>query len=243
MPGGCLTNAAALLKAFLGHPHAGAYALGLSSIIYGKLWTFQKQSLPADLIRRCRWFAKIQAGRANLPTCPWPSSPACPHLLTLCRGMVKETTESPEADDVFSFQGKTYRCLPAIAMSSSFAELTRAPQSAQILAAASQLLMSTRCLYRLLFDDYPFAADGILLWKAIHRWASQYVSLYYNDPADLAGDEELQQWWADVKAGHADKSEGWPEPKTAEVLALTAQQRGCASLLNTGVIFPCTMCS
>lgn len=31
---------------------AGKYAMGLSSIVYGKLWTFEGQALPANLIVR-----------------------------------------------------------------------------------------------------------------------------------------------------------------------------------------------
>ena len=87
---------------------------------------------------------------------------------------------------------------------------------------------------RLLFDDYPFAADGILLWKAIYGWAERYVRVYYKGPGDLAGDAELQAWWADVREGHTDKAEGWPEPKSTEVGMGSA-----ADVLGTGCVTRC----
>ena len=43
------------------------------------------------------------------------------------------------------------------------------------------------------------------------------MRIYYQGSADLAGDAELQAWWADVKEGHKDKAEGWPEPRGTEV--------------------------
>lgn len=43
------------------------------------------------------------------------------------------------------------------------------------------------------------------------------MRIYYQGPADLAGDAELQAWWADVREGHRDKAEGWPEPEGTEV--------------------------
>ena len=122
--------------------------------------------------------------------------------------MVKETCDSPESNEVFAFKGKNYRC--------------------SLQCCADSALCRDACLWRqvelerhgacrLLFDDYPFAADGILLWKAIHGWVENYVRIYYQGPADLAGDVELQAWWADVRKGHKDKAEGWPEPKGTEV--------------------------
>ncbi len=44
----------------------------------------------------------------------------------------------------------------------------------------------------LLVDDYPYAQDGLLIWSALEKYFSEYLSLYYKSDADVAGDTELQ---------------------------------------------------
>lgn len=43
-------------------------------------------------------------------------------------------------------------------------------------------------------DDYPYAADGMLLWNELHTWLHAYLSSYYRSQADLVKDTELQAW-------------------------------------------------
>ncbi|XP_021720450.1 linoleate 13S-lipoxygenase 3-1, chloroplastic-like [Chenopodium quinoa] len=67
---------------------------------------------------------------------------------------------------------------------------------------------------RLLIKDYPYAADGLLIWDAIENWVRDYVSHYYKDPSLVADDRELQAWYYEaVSVGHADVSDAswWPE--------------------------------
>ena len=34
---------------------------------------------------------------------------------------------------------------------------------------------------KMLLDDYPYAEDGLLIWNAILKFATDYLSLYYDD--------------------------------------------------------------
>ncbi|XP_006657135.2 lipoxygenase 2.3, chloroplastic-like [Oryza brachyantha] len=65
----------------------------------------------------------------------------------------------------------------------------------------------------LAIEDYPYANDGLLVWESIKEWASDYVRCYYSSAEEIAGDEELQGWWTEVRTkGHADKKDEpwWP---------------------------------
>ncbi len=42
--------------------------------------------------------------------------------------------------------------------------------------------------------DYPYRDDALLVWQAIHSWATQYVDIYYADDAAVTGDTELAAW-------------------------------------------------
>ncbi|KAG0454488.1 hypothetical protein HPP92_023780 [Vanilla planifolia] len=66
---------------------------------------------------------------------------------------------------------------------------------------------------RLTIKDYPYAADGLLIWSAIKEWVTDYVARYYRTPAQVADDPELQAWWWEVRnVGHGDKKDEpwWP---------------------------------
>ncbi|KAF4359256.1 hypothetical protein F8388_005365 [Cannabis sativa] len=72
---------------------------------------------------------------------------------------------------------------------------------------------------RLTIDDYPYANDGLLIWDAIKEWVTEYVKHYYANSSEIESDEELQEWWKEIRTvGHADKKEGWPDLKTREDL-------------------------
>ncbi|CAL5005384.1 unnamed protein product [Urochloa decumbens] len=118
----------------------GKHAMELSSAAYDKLWRFDAESLPADLVRR---------GMAEV-------DPTSEHGV------------------------------------------------------------------KLVIEDYPFANDGLLVWDAIERWVEAYVARFYPDAAAVAGDAELQAFWAEViEVGHGDKKDapGWPELDTPASLA------------------------
>lgn len=64
---------------------------------------------------------------------------------------------------------------------------------------------------KLVIEDYPYAADGLLIWSATNEWVESYVSHFYPDSTTITCDTELQEWWKEVKnKGHADlKDEPW----------------------------------
>lgn len=70
---------------------------------------------------------------------------------------------------------------------------------------------SMPCGLKLVIDDYPYAADGLLIWSAIKEWVESYVEHFYSDPNSVTSDVELQAWWNEIKfKGHRDKSnEPW----------------------------------
>ncbi|WEJ97877.1 MAG: lipoxygenase family protein [Candidatus Sphingomonas phytovorans] len=44
--------------------------------------------------------------------------------------------------------------------------------------------------------DYPYRDDALLVWQAIHEWATQYIDIYYANDAAVTGDTELAAWVA-----------------------------------------------
>ncbi|KAF2605880.1 hypothetical protein F2Q68_00045841 [Brassica cretica] len=74
---------------------------------------------------------------------------------------------------------------------------------------------------RLTIPDYPFANDGLMLWDALKEWVTDYVKHYYPDAEQVRSDEELKEWWNEVKnIGHGDKKNEpwWPDLKTQDDL-------------------------
>ncbi|XP_057535610.1 linoleate 13S-lipoxygenase 3-1, chloroplastic [Amaranthus tricolor] len=74
---------------------------------------------------------------------------------------------------------------------------------------------------RLLLEDYPYAADGLLIWGAIENWVRGYVDRYYEDTNLVAEDRELQAWYNEaVNVGHADvcNASWWPKLNTPDDL-------------------------
>ena len=51
--------------------------------------------------------------------------------------------------------------------------------------------------------DYPYRDDAMLVWDAIHDWASQYIDIYYTSDDAVTGDTELAQWATSIASeGH-----------------------------------------
>eukprot|EP01018_Ginkgo_biloba_P006620 Gb_10646 [translate_table: standard] len=74
---------------------------------------------------------------------------------------------------------------------------------------------------RLVIEDYPYAADGLLIWSAIQEWVQDYVQCYYSEAETIQKDVELQAWWDEIRnEGHYDKRNEtwWPKLKTKEDL-------------------------
>nr|XP_043614237.1 lipoxygenase 1, chloroplastic [Erigeron canadensis] len=74
---------------------------------------------------------------------------------------------------------------------------------------------------KLLIEDYPYAADGLMIWDAIQNWVRTYVNRYYPDSAHVCNDRELQAWYAEsINVGHADlrHKDWWPTLASADDL-------------------------
>ncbi|CAI9093248.1 OLC1v1028707C1 [Oldenlandia corymbosa var. corymbosa] len=70
---------------------------------------------------------------------------------------------------------------------------------------------SMPCGIKLVIEDYPYAADGLLIWAAIKELVESYVEYYYSDSESIKSDVELQAWWNEIiNKGHPDKrNEPW----------------------------------
>lgn len=67
--------------------------------------------------------------------------------------------------------------------------------------------------------QYPYRDDALLLWDAIHDFASAYVKLYYETDQDVLDDTELQAWLHETGAEDGGRIPGVPEVQSVEQLA------------------------
>ncbi len=47
---------------------------------------------------------------------------------------------------------------------------------------------------------YPYRDDALLIWEAIHRWVSDYLSIYYPTDTQVQQDQALQAWATEAQA-------------------------------------------
>ncbi|RDX62714.1 Linoleate 13S-lipoxygenase 3-1, chloroplastic, partial [Mucuna pruriens] len=74
---------------------------------------------------------------------------------------------------------------------------------------------------RLLIEDYPFAADGLLIWSSIEKLVRTYVNHYYKNSNAVSSDNELQCWYREfINLGHPDHENAtwWPKLANPEDL-------------------------
>ncbi|KAL7201185.1 hypothetical protein ACSBR1_032983 [Camellia fascicularis] len=64
---------------------------------------------------------------------------------------------------------------------------------------------------QLLFEDYPYGADGLEIWAAIKTCVTNFCSLFYTNDDSVRSDDEIQAWWLEIRnVGHGDKcNETW----------------------------------
>ncbi|KAG8365933.1 hypothetical protein BUALT_Bualt17G0023500 [Buddleja alternifolia] len=75
---------------------------------------------------------------------------------------------------------------------------------------------------KLVIEDYPYAADALLIWAALKELVESYVEHYYSEPNSITSDVELQAWWNEIKnEGHHDKKDEpwWPNLNTQDDLS------------------------
>lgn len=64
---------------------------------------------------------------------------------------------------------------------------------------------------QLLFEDYPYAVDGLEIWVVIKRWVADFCLHFYKNDDSLISDNEIQNWWSEIRyMGHSDKrNDNW----------------------------------
>ncbi|KAM0903299.1 hypothetical protein ACQ4PT_018733 [Festuca glaucescens] len=91
-------------------------------------------------------------------------------------------------------------------------------------------------------EDYPYAVDGLDVWRAIDGWVRSYCAHFYHHDTDVEEDTELQAWWDDVRSvGHGDRQGDpacWLSLDTVDHLAETLSTLvWIASALHAAVNF------
>ncbi|MEO1395805.1 MAG: lipoxygenase family protein [Cyanobacteria bacterium J06634_5] len=93
---------------------------------------------------------------------------------------------------------------------------------------------------------YPYRDDALLLWSAIHDWASAYLGLYYSSDGEVQQDVALQNWASELTVSEGGRLQGFGEPgkTTGETTgaitgAITGEIKTLAYLIDvaTMVIF------
>jgi arachidonate 15-lipoxygenase len=59
--------------------------------------------------------------------------------------------------------------------------------------------------------EYPYRDDALLVWQAIEKWVTAYVSLYYASDTHVSGDERLTSWAAEIVAKDGGRLLGFGE--------------------------------
>jgi arachidonate 15-lipoxygenase len=70
----------------------------------------------------------------------------------------------------------------------------------------------------LIFPNYPYRDDALLIWRTIGRWAESYVRLYYTSDRDVIGDYELQNFVAEVSSHNGGRIQGIGPIETVDAL-------------------------
>lgn len=59
-----------------------------------------------------------------------------------------------------------------------------------------------------LLPNYPYRDDSLLYWRAIRRWVTAYLALYYQSDADVQQDRELTGWFSELIAQNGGRVRG-----------------------------------
>lgn len=65
--------------------------------------------------------------------------------------------------------------------------------------------------------EYPYRDDALLVWRAIERWVSAYVAVYYGSDADVAADRDLSAWGAEIVAKDGGRLLGFGEGNDGKI--------------------------
>lgn len=62
------------------------------------------------------------------------------------------------------------------------------------------------------YPDYPYRDDASLLWDSVLRWTRAYVENWYTSDGDVAGDTELQAFFAEVQSSRGGRIQNVAPP-------------------------------
>ena len=57
---------------------------------------------------------------------------------------------------------------------------------------------------RSLLPEFPYRDDGLLVWKTLEHYVSQYIGIYYRSNRDVREDFELQNWLQTLRTAGSD---------------------------------------
>lgn len=66
--------------------------------------------------------------------------------------------------------------------------------------------------------EYPYRDDALLVWDAIHDWASEYIKIYYKDDAAVTNDSELKSWVKSISSAKEGRILGFKNITSREQL-------------------------
>ena len=67
---------------------------------------------------------------------------------------------------------------------------------------------------------YPYRDDGLLIWNAVHDWATAYLELYYRSDAEVQNDAPLQAWAAELVAFDGGRLQDFGDAGTGQIATL-----------------------
>jgi arachidonate 15-lipoxygenase len=87
--------------------------------------------------------------------------------------------------------------------------------------------------------SYSYRDDTLLHWEAVRDWVAAYVRCFYRSDAEVAADEEVAGWLAEVSAQNGGRLKGVPPARSlAELVDVVALVIFTASAQHAAVNFP-----
>ncbi len=87
--------------------------------------------------------------------------------------------------------------------------------------------------------EYPYRDDAILVWDAIHDWASEYIKIYYKDDMAVTNDSELKNWVKSISSAKEGRILGFkPITSREQLIDVCTMIIFTASAQHAAVNFP-----
>ena len=90
-----------------------------------------------------------------------------------------------------------------------------------------------------ILTEYPYRDDAILVWDAIHDWASEYIKIYYKDDMAVTNDSELKNWVKSISSAKEGRILGFkPITSREQLIDVCTMIIFTASAQHAAVNFP-----